>query len=52
MSSQPYLHGFSREEQERLVRQARMAESTVFHDIDLSGSKRLLEVGSGVGAQT
>ena len=29
-----------------------MAESTVFHDIDLSGAKRLLEVGSGVGAQT
>lgn len=52
MSSQPYLHGFSRGEQERLVRQARMAESTVFHDIDLSGAKRLLEVGSGVGAQT
>jgi ubiquinone/menaquinone biosynthesis C-methylase UbiE len=52
MSSQPYLHGFSRTEQERLVRQARMAESTVFHDIDLSGAKRLLEVGSGVGAQT
>jgi ubiquinone/menaquinone biosynthesis C-methylase UbiE len=51
-SSQPYLHGFSRTEQERLVRQARMAESTVFHDIDLSGAKRLLEVGSGVGAQT
>ena len=50
--SPPYLHGFSRTEQERLVRQARMAESTVFHDIDLSGAKRLLEVGSGVGAQT
>ena len=48
----PYLHGFSRSEQQRLLRQARMAESTVFHDIDFSGARRLLEVGSGVGAQT
>jgi ubiquinone/menaquinone biosynthesis C-methylase UbiE len=49
---QPYLHGFSRTEQQRLVRQARIAESTVFHDIDYTGAQRLLEVGSGVGAQT
>ncbi len=48
----PYLHGFSPTEQARLVRQARMAESTVFHDIDYGGARRLLEVGSGVGAQT
>lgn len=48
----PYLHGFSPTEQARLVKQARLAESTVFHDIDYSGARRLLEVGSGVGAQT
>src|SRR5690606_2324266 len=48
----PYLHGFSPDEQDRLVRQARLAESTVFHHIDLGGAQRLLEVGSGVGAQT
>ena len=48
----PYLHGFSRTEQERLIRQARLAESTVFHDIDMEGVRRLLEVGCGVGAQT
>ena len=48
----PYLHGFSPTEQARLVRQARVAESTIFHDIDFSGTQRLLEVGSGVGAQT
>lgn len=48
----PYLHGFSATEQERLVKQARMAESIVFHDIDYRGARRLLEVGSGVGAQT
>lgn len=48
----PYLHGFSQEEQARLVRQARLAESTIFRNIEYSGVRRLLEVGSGVGAQT
>jgi SAM-dependent methyltransferase len=48
----PYLHGFSATEQARLIKQARLAESTVFHDIDYSGARHLLEVGSGVGAQT
>ncbi len=48
----PYLHGFSATEQARLVKQARLAEATIFHDIDYSGARRLLEVGSGVGAQT
>ncbi len=48
----PYLHGFSATEQARLARQARLAESTVFHDIDYGGARQLLEVGSGVGAQT
>ncbi len=47
-----YLHGFSEVEQARLVKQAQIAESTIFHDIDYSGAKRLLEIGSGVGAQT
>lgn len=47
-----YLHGFSATEQARLVKQARIAESTIFHDIDYTGASRLLEVGSGVGAQT
>lgn len=48
----PYLHGFSRTEQARLAKQARLAESTVFRNIDLGGVRELLEVGSGVGAQT
>lgn len=47
-----YLHGFTSTEQARLVKQARLAESTVFRDIDYTGVRRLLEVGSGVGAQT
>ena len=48
----PYLHGFSSVEQARLLKQARLAESVLFHDIDYTGVKRLIEVGSGVGAQT
>ncbi|GAB2523575.1 methyltransferase domain-containing protein [Lysobacter humi (ex Lee et al. 2017)] len=47
-----YLHGFSKTEQARLLRQARIAEPLVFRDIDYTGARRLLEVGSGVGAQT
>jgi len=47
-----YLHGFSDTEQHRLVTQARLLEPTIFNNIDYSGAKRLLEVGSGVGAQT
>jgi ubiquinone/menaquinone biosynthesis C-methylase UbiE len=48
----PYIHGFSADEQARLVRQARMFESTLFSHIDYSSATRLLEVGCGVGAQT
>ena len=52
ISSPTYLHGFSGTEQERLVTQARLLEPTLFGQIDYSGARRLLEVGSGVGAQT
>ncbi len=48
----PYLHGFSPTEQARRVKQARLAETTIFRNIDYGGVERLLEVGSGVGAQT
>lgn len=47
-----YLHGFSSKEQQRLVEQARFLEPWVFKDIDLGRSTHLLEIGSGVGAQT
>lgn len=47
-----YLHGFSSTEQARLLKQARLLEATLFNQIDYSGARRLLEVGSGVGAQT
>ncbi len=48
----PYIHGFSTDEQARLVRQARMFETSLFSHVDLSDATKLLEVGCGVGAQT
>ncbi|MNJ92597.1 Demethylrebeccamycin-D-glucose O-methyltransferase [compost metagenome] len=48
----PYLHGFSSDEQERLRKQARFGEYTVYQNINLSNVKDLLEVGCGVGAQS
>jgi len=52
IASPTYLHGFSDTEQNRLVKQARLLEATLFNQIDYTGVRRLLEVGSGVGAQT
>jgi ubiquinone/menaquinone biosynthesis C-methylase UbiE len=47
-----YLHGYSSEEQERLFKQARFLEQTVYEHIDFSQQNKLLEVGCGTGAQT
>ena len=52
IASPTYLHGFSDTEQSRLAKQARLLEATLFNQIDYTGARRLLEVGSGVGAQT
>lgn len=48
----PYLHGFSKEEQDRLRRQGELAEFTIYKNIDLSKCQNLIEIGSGVGVQT
>ncbi|HUR27005.1 MAG TPA: methyltransferase domain-containing protein [Planctomycetota bacterium] len=47
-----YLHGFTKEEQERLYRQARVIEHIVHDRLPFRRAKNLLEVGCGVGAQT
>lgn len=47
-----YLHGFTRKEQKRLYQQARFLEHIVHGNLDFSHAKNMLEVGSGVGAQT
>jgi len=47
-----YIHGFTKEEQDRLLKQARVHEEIIFPKVDFSHCKNLLEIGSGVGAQT
>lgn len=48
----PYLHGFSKTEQDRLRRQSRFWEHVIFSHVNFSTIKNLLEVGCGVGANT
>lgn len=47
-----YVHGFDPVEQLRLKEQADFLAPMVYKEVDFSGCKHLLEVGSGVGAQT
>lgn len=47
-----YLHGFDPAEQDRLYRQARFLESSVYEHVDFSKQRSVIEVGCGVGAQT
>lgn len=51
-TAEGYIHGFTKEEQDRLFKQARVHEEIIFSQIDFSGCQSILEVGSGVGAQT
>ena len=51
-SKSGYLHGFTPTEQSRLYHQARFLEDHVFANVDFSGRKHIIEIGSGVGAQT
>ena len=47
-----YLHGFTRDEQDRLYRQARFLEHRVHDRLPFRRCEHLIEVGCGVGAQT
>jgi SAM-dependent methyltransferase len=47
-----YLHGFTAKERERLLRQARVLEPMVHDRLPFMRRRRLVEIGSGVGAQT
>ena len=51
-SSIKYIHGYLEQEQERLREQALVIERPIYDFIDFSEVKELLEIGSGVGAQT
>jgi ubiquinone/menaquinone biosynthesis C-methylase UbiE len=51
-STAKYIHGYHEIEQNRLREQAAVIENPIFENIDFSDVKELLEIGSGVGAQT
>ena len=52
MAEREYIHGYSEEEQNRLIDQGSVLAEFVFDGLDFKDSQYLLEVGSGVGAQT
>ena len=47
-----YVHGFTRDEQDRLYRQARFLEPRVHEGMPFRRTRNLIEIGCGVGAQT
>lgn len=47
-----YVHGYTREEQDRLYAQARVVEPFVYDGLPLRRARSLVEIGCGVGAQT
>ena len=51
MTAADYLHGYSEDEQRRLVSQARFLEPGIYAGIDFTRATRVLEIGCGVGAQ-
>jgi SAM-dependent methyltransferase len=51
MTEIEYVHTFTIEEQDRLVRQAELLQPHLHKYIDLSGCSSMLEIGCGVGAQ-
>lgn len=51
MIEQRYIHGFSKKEQDRLLKQGEFVEPYVYEKIDFNHCHRILEIGCGVGAQ-
>jgi SAM-dependent methyltransferase len=52
MADLPYLHGFTENEQKRLIEQSVFLEPWVYDGLDFNNVTNLLEIGAGVGAQT
>lgn len=50
-SAQAYIHGFSKNEQDRLIRQSTFLESYIYKNIDFSNCHHIIEIGCGVGSQ-
>jgi SAM-dependent methyltransferase len=51
MEHTPYIHGFSDEEQQRLIEQNEVLAPYIYDRIEMSRVGQLVEVGCGVGAQ-
>ncbi|GAB1541200.1 class I SAM-dependent methyltransferase [Scytonema sp. NUACC21] len=47
----PYIHGYSANEQDRLIRQSNFLASYIYRYVDFSDCYHIIEVGCGVGAQ-
>ncbi len=52
MKEREYIHGYTEEEQNRLIDQGEILSEFVFDRLDFTRCRRLLDVGCGVGAQT
>jgi SAM-dependent methyltransferase len=52
MTDQPYVHGYSPVEQDRLIDQANVLAQLLHHDTRFPAGSSVLEAGCGVGAQT
>jgi ubiquinone/menaquinone biosynthesis C-methylase UbiE len=51
MSSQDYLHGYTLEEKQRLIEQAKFwQDSLILREVDFPPGSKILEIGCGVGA--
>ncbi|MDH4467560.1 MAG: class I SAM-dependent methyltransferase [Bacteriovoracaceae bacterium] len=48
----PYLHGFDKSEQQRLIDTAKFSEHSLYQGVDFSENNHVIEIGCGVGAQT
>jgi ubiquinone/menaquinone biosynthesis C-methylase UbiE len=51
-SKMQYIHGYNTNEQQRLLSQSQVLAQYIFPHIDFTNQKHILEIGSGVGAQT
>lgn len=50
--NEKYLHGYTTTEQDRLLHQSEFLENDIYKNIFFESGSHILEVGSGVGAQT
>ncbi|MCF2149122.1 class I SAM-dependent methyltransferase [Desmonostoc muscorum LEGE 12446] len=46
-----YIHGYTKDEQDRLIRQSNFLEPYIYSNVDFSNCHHIIEVGCGVGAQ-